>query len=69
MPKQICPHCGGTGEKIDFKEIAGRRKERNLTLREVSGKMGISIQYLSDLEHGRRNWDAQLLNAFNKAVV
>ena len=69
MVKQTCPHCGGTGEKIDFKEIAGRRNEKGLTLREVSAKMGISLQYLSDLEHGRRNWDAELLNAFNKALA
>lgn len=63
-----CTHCGGTGLKIDAHALRVRRTDAGCTLLEVSKKMGISIQYLSDLERGKRNWDEELLNAFNKAV-
>lgn len=45
-----------------------RRMNNDLTLREVSEKMGISIQYLSELERGKKNWSPKLAEAFNKAV-
>lgn len=63
-----CPACGGTGEKIDGAEMSAKRTAKDLTLKEVSEKMGISIQYLSDLEKNKRNWSPALVAQFNKAV-
>lgn len=49
-------------------ELTARRMDKELTLTETARRMGISIQYLSDLERGRRNWDAELVDKFNKAT-
>ncbi len=68
MSKQICPQCGGTGEVINFKSLAKLRTESGLTLKQVAAKMGISYQYLCDLEHGRRAWNGALFEAFNRVV-
>ena len=35
--------------------IRSRRKECGLTLKMLSAKCGISVSFLSDIEHGRRN--------------
>lgn len=69
MPKQLCPHCAGTGYKIDPRILAAKRIAKKLTLKDLAAKMGISFQYLSDLERGTRNWNAELLRAFNKAIA
>lgn len=45
-----------------------RRKAANLTLREVSKQMGITIGYLCDLEHGRRIWSPKLQQSFQEAI-
>lgn len=68
MAKTNCPACGGTGLKIDGKEMSLRRLEKHLTQTEVAKKMGISLQYLSDLENNKRNWSPLLVANFNKAV-
>lgn len=68
MAIEKCPQCGGTGVKVDATAMAARRTAADLTLKQVSEKMGISIQYLSDLERGKRNWSPFLVAAFNKAV-
>ena len=44
------------------------RKENGLTLREMSAKMGISISYLCDLEHGRKSWNKRLMISFIKGI-
>lgn len=44
--------------------IADKRKKLNKTLREVTNETGISIQFLSDIEHERRNpgdWQVEKL--------
>lgn len=68
MPTLTCPRCGGSGVLVKNAELTARRLERDLTLTETARRMGISIQYLSDLEKGRRNWDAELVDKFNKAT-
>lgn len=42
--------------------------EAGMSLREFSTRMGISAAYLMDLEMGRRNWNAQLVEKFNAAL-
>lgn len=44
------------------------REEADLTLREVSYKMGVALPYLSDLEHGRRPWSHDLETRFRRAL-
>lgn len=68
MPKQICPHCGGTGQKIDHQKLARLRHQSRCTLKEIASKMGISLQYLSDMERGRRNWSPNLYKKFMEVV-
>lgn len=67
-----CPRCKGTGKVRDEAKLGGqmqeRRKAANLTLREVSKQMGITIGYLCDLEHGRRIWSPKLQQSFQEAI-
>lgn len=62
--KKPCPRCGGTGQVWNsFRlgvDLAKRRVKAGLTGREVAKEMGISPQYLSDLEKGRRSWTEPL---------
>jgi DNA-binding XRE family transcriptional regulator len=57
-----CPRCGGTGKVLDDGAVgAAMRKAREkagLTGREVARRLGLSAAYVSDLELGRRGWDA-----------
>lgn len=70
-----CRHCAGTGRLLDVKAIGiamqARREKAGLTLREVAADMGISVGYLSDREHGRKQYaDADLFDARNlKAIL
>ena len=54
MPKD-CPMCGGQGKIVNPAWIKWRRLERAMTLCEASKMIGISAQYLCDIEKGRRN--------------
>lgn len=52
-----CKCCGGSGKKAvtnpaALKEI---RKARNLSLRALAKRIGVSAAYLSDIENGHRN--------------
>ena len=42
--------------------------KRGLSLRQLSRRMKLSAAYLSDLERGRRNWDAELVVNFAKSL-
>lgn len=57
-----CPRCGGTGKVMDEKAIGAAmrkaRKNAGLTGREVARRLRLSAAYVSDLELGRRGWDA-----------
>jgi transcriptional regulator with XRE-family HTH domain len=63
-----CPKCGGSGEIITGDEARQLRQKRGLTLSQVSTKMKISLPYLADLEHGRRQWNTELLTTFKRAI-
>jgi transcriptional regulator with XRE-family HTH domain len=67
-----CPTCEGKGS-IDNPIFTGQkmrtlREGRGLTLRSMAGKVGISLSYLTDLEHGRRNWSPELIAKCHKAL-
>lgn len=63
-----CPKCGGTGKLIASIEARNMRVSRKLTLAKVAKAMGISVQYLSDLETGKRDWDTELEHIFRSAL-
>lgn len=44
-----------------------QREASGVTLREVGRRMGFSAAYISDLEHGRRAWNATRIAAYLKA--
>lgn len=69
-----CPRCSGTGRVFDVKAIGkamqARREKAGLTLREVAAELGISIGYLSDREHGRRQYaDADAFEIRNLLAI
>lgn len=67
-----CPHCEGTGKVIDHKVLGEasklRRELYKIVLRELAKKMGISVGYLSDLEHGRKKWNSDLIKNFDRSI-
>ena len=44
------------------------RRIKQISLREVARRMGISAAYLSDLELGRRKWSDRLCDLFRQAI-
>lgn len=56
-----------------WREVAGRalrraRQERGLRLREVAGRSGVSIQYLSEVERGLKEPSSEILAAVAGAL-
>lgn len=56
-------------DEIDHAETGGlfraKREVHSISLREIARSMRLSPPYISDLERGRRNWTAQLVDAYN----
>lgn len=48
--------------------IKALRKQQNMTLRELSQKVGISISFLSDIENGRSNPSLERLKEIAEAL-
>lgn len=64
-----CEHCEGTGHRWDDKALGKflteRRQKLGLTQKAVAkALMGISPQYLADLEKGRRAWATWHVRAY-----
>lgn len=72
--RRKCRHCKGSGKSTDIDHQAAglcvqdARQRAGLTLREVARRLGWSVGYLSDLEHGRRNWNEERLNKTLEAM-
>jgi transcriptional regulator with XRE-family HTH domain len=45
-----------------------KRIKSGKSLRKVATALGFTASFLSDLERGRRNWNADLLSRFERAV-
>lgn len=45
------------------------REDHGVSLRECARRMGVSASFLSDLELGRRNWNARIICNMVKAVL
>jgi hypothetical protein len=69
-PMRDCPHCKGRGKLETYQELLKMRKARGkkFTALKVAYEMGIAPSYLCDLEHGRREWDAELIKRFKEAL-
>lgn len=69
----VCKYCNGTGEEPDQAAISTERRAARVgggvSLRDVAGRMGFSAAYISDLELGRRKWNAFLLDQHQRAIV
>lgn len=72
LPKRKCPQCGGTGCVYDDREIGAalqhEREASGITLREIGRRLKFSAAYISDLEHGRRGWNAERISNYRKAL-
>lgn len=68
----ICMACRGSGRVIDPRKVGARlrdsRKQREISLREMARRLGITAPYLSDMELGRRGWSTKWIQAFEKAL-
>jgi predicted transcriptional regulator len=65
-----CPKCKGTGrvpnQKSVGEEMRQLREKHGKSLRQIAKILGFSAPYISDLEHGRRDWNpATMLNYTN----
>jgi hypothetical protein len=63
-----CRKCGGTGVRIDAEQLRFRRLRKGIPLELAAQSMNITPSYLCDLEHERRDWNADLLARFEKAL-
>ena len=67
-----CKCCWGTGETLDHRGIGEKlrlqRKRARVSLQSVADELDKSVGYISDLEHGRRNWSEDLVNAYKLAL-
>lgn len=60
MSAKPCQTCLGTGTQQNQRERGQQARHfrvvRKLSQKEVAKAMGITAQYLNDLEHGNRGW-------------
>lgn len=63
-----CPKCGGTGDIPDYAFLLRKRIKSGISQTKAAKIMGISNTYLSELENGRRDWNARLLAKFKRIL-
>lgn len=68
MQQKVCEKCGGTGIRFDFEALKLKRLRKGKSQIFVAKRMGVTTAYLCDLEHGRRDWNADLVSLFNFAL-
>src|SRR5580704_8683052 len=67
------PSQGGTGQEPLWREVLGRRlrmlrTDRDETLAQTAGRAGISPQYLSEIERGRKEPSSEMIAALAGAL-
>jgi transcriptional regulator with XRE-family HTH domain len=71
VKRKPCQNCLGTGDEQNQNVRGGQARHyrvvAKLTLAQVGKRMGISAQFLNDLEHGNRKWTYDRWNAMLKA--
>lgn len=69
MKKEQCKRCGGKGWVEGASVLRAKRlRLKDASLRGVARLMKISAAYLSDLERGKRDWNADLVSRFEVAL-
>ena len=63
-----CPRCGGSGKIQGGAEFRKQRLRLGIPAKTVAEFMGVSPQYYSDLELGRRHWSGLKVAVFNQAL-
>jgi hypothetical protein len=61
---EACPTCGTPHAIIDGAWLAAERHRAGLTIRAVAEVVGVSVAYLCDIEHNRRNCPAHVREAY-----
>jgi transcriptional regulator with XRE-family HTH domain len=68
-----CKACNGSGiepnQRVIGEELRANRKELRISLNEVADFIGVTPQFLCDLEHGRRKWSTWSANDYLKYLV
>jgi predicted transcriptional regulator len=68
-----CSHCKGTGRQLSpvavGKAMRVLRKRCNKTIIEVAEAMKVDNAYISLLENGKRQWNADLIRRFRDACT
>ena len=72
-PRHLCPKCGGAGLVLTDEDQGRHHRTLRLsvhaTQKAIAVGMGISPQYLNDLELGRRAWDWDLACRCEAAIM
>jgi predicted transcriptional regulator len=67
-----CPKCGGHGKVFDDRVqgfiLRMEREAQGVTQKGLASQMGVSPQYLCDLEQGRREWNAALIEKYREGL-
>ncbi len=67
-----CHYCAGSGIRLNDTYVGHlvrtRRNAKHITAAKLAAKVGISAQYLGDLERGHRNWRHYLVDQCLKAI-
>lgn len=67
-----CSVCNGTGLVGDSRKLGAalrlKRKKGRVSLCAIADRMGYSIGYVCDLEHGRRTWTESLKLQYELAL-
>lgn len=63
---ETCERCGGTGGLPTGESLRLRRGKVSQAV--MADRMGITQQYLSALEMGKRQWNYGLVEEFEKAL-
>ncbi len=65
---ETCSKCGGVGWLPAASTLARKRRRAKVAQNVIAERMGITPQYLCDLENGRRGWNYELVEKFEKAL-
>jgi len=67
-----CPKCDGTGSVLDPRlqgqQMRSLRVKKQISLREIAKRTGLSAPYISDLERGRRDFNTDLIQRYKQAL-
>lgn len=63
-----CQKCGGKGSLPDPEDLRRLREKTEMVQITVAMRMKIAPSYLCELESGRRDWNAELVQRFVKAL-